>query len=283
MSEQIDTAIRWATKQLETCSESPRLDAELLLAHCLEKPRSHLYGWPQQTLSETCWQRFQALVQKRLLPTPVAYLLGRREFFSMEYATTPAALVPRPETELLVELALREIPQDRALRVCDLGTGTGIIAITIKKQRPLTSVWATDVDPACLALARENALRHQVEVEFIESDWYQNLPATLCFDLIVSNPPYVAADHPFLAQGDLPAEPAIALSPGASGLEALEVIIDRAPDYLEPGGTLIVEHGYDQEAAVAALLRGSGFEQIRCESDLNDLPRTSIARLPEAR
>ncbi len=283
MSEQIDTAIRWATKQLETCSESPRLDAELLLAHCLDEPRSHLYAWPQQTLSETCWQRFQALVKKRLLPTPVAYLLGRREFFSMEYATTPAALVPRPETELLVELALREIPQDRALRICDLGTGTGIIAITIKKQRPLTSVWATDVDPACLALARENALRHQVEIEFIESDWYQNLPATLRFDLIVSNPPYVAADHPFLAQGDLPAEPAIALSPGASGLEALRVIIDRAPDYLEPGGTLIVEHGYDQEAAVAALLRGGGFEQIRCESDLNDLPRTSIARLPKAR
>jgi release factor glutamine methyltransferase len=261
MSEQIDTAVRWATKQLESCSDSPRLDAELLLAHCLDKPRSHLYAWPQQTLTEACWQRFQALVQQRLLPTPVAYLLGRREFFSMEYATTPAALVPRAETELLVELALREIPQDRALRICDLGTGSGIIAITIKKQRPLTSFWATDVDPACLALARENALRHEVEID----------------------PPYVAADHPFLAQGDLPAEPAIALSPGASGLEALEIIIARAPDYLEPGGMLIVEHGYDQEAAVAALLRAAGFEQIRCESDLNDLPRASIARLPKPR
>ncbi len=283
MSEQIDTAIRWAAKQLESCSESPRLDAELLLAHCLDKPRSHLYAWPQQTLTEACWQRFQALVQQRLLPTPIAYLLGRREFFSMEYATTPAALVPRTETELLVELALREIPQDRALRICDLGTGSGIIAITIKKQRPLTSFWATDVDPACLALARENALRHEVEIEFIESDWYQSLPAGLRFDLILSNPPYVAADHPFLVQGDLPAEPAIALSPGASGLEALEIIISRAPDYLEPDGMLIVEHGYDQEAAVAALLRAAGFEQIRCESDLNDLPRTSIARLPKPR
>lgn len=279
MSEQIDTAIRWATQRFEVCSESARLDAELLLAHCLNKPRSYLYSWPEHKLSESCWQSFRALVQQRLLPTPVAYLLGSREFFSMEYATTPAALVPRPETELLVEQALREIPGGQSLHICDLGTGTGIIAITLKKRRPLTSVWATDVDPACLALARENAMRHQVEIEFIESNWYQHLPAGLSFDLIVSNPPYVAANHPFLGQGDLPAEPLIALTPGASGLEALEVIIDAAPDYLEPGGKLILEHGYDQEAAVAELLRARGFDDIRCESDLNDLPRTTIARL----
>ncbi len=280
MSEQINTAIRWATRRIEACSESARLDAELLLAHCLEKPRSYLYSWPEKPLSKPCWQRFQDLVQQRLQPTPIAYLLGKREFFSMEYATTAAALVPRAETELLVELALERIPVKTPMRICDLGTGSGIIAITLKKQRPLTTVCATDVDPGCLALARENARRHEAEIEFIESDWYENLPQGAGFDLIVSNPPYVAADHPFLAQGDLPAEPAIALTPGSSGLEALEVIIGGAPDYLNPGAILIVEHGYDQQAPVANLLRQHGFTDIRCESDLNDLPRTSIARLP---
>jgi len=279
MSEQIDSAIRWATQRIEPCSESARLDAELLLSHCLDKTRSYLYSWPEQELSESCWQRFRDLVQQRLQPTPIAYLLGKREFFSMEYATTPAALVPRPETELLVELALQQIPVDQPLRVCDLGTGTGIIAITLKKQRPLTTVCATDVDPDCLALARENALLHEVDIDFIESDWYKNLPPGSNFDLIVSNPPYVAADHPFLLQGDLPAEPAIALTPGTSGLEALEVIIGGAPELLVPDGILILEHGYDQEAAVATLLQDHGFNEIRCESDHNNLPRTSIARL----
>lgn len=281
MSEQIDTALRWATARFEACSESARLDAELLLAHCLDKPRSYLYSWPQQALGESCWQHFQDLVQQRLQPTPIAYLLGKREFFSMEYATTTAALVPRPETELLVELALEQIPDDAPLRVCDLGTGTGIIAITLKKQRPLAIVCATDVDSGCLALARENAARHQVDIDFIESDWYQKLPAGARFDLIVSNPPYVAAEHPFLAQGDLPAEPALALTPGSSGLEALEVIIPGAVDFLTPGGILILEHGYDQQAPVARLLQQSGFDDIRCESDHNDLPRTSIGHLPE--
>jgi len=280
MSEQIDTAIRWATQRIEACSESARLDAELLLAHCLEKPRSYLYSWPEQTLSDPCWQRFQDLVQQRVQPTPIAYLLGTREFYSMEYATTPAALVPRAETELLVEMALQQIPVDAPMHICDLGTGSGIIAITLKKQRPLTSVCATDVDAAALELARENARAHQVEIDFIESDWYQMLPPGARFDLIVSNPPYVAADHPFLAQGDLPAEPAIALTPGNSGLEALEVIIGSAPDYLNPGGLLIVEHGYDQQAPVAKLLQQHGFTDIRCEFDLNNLPRTSIAQLP---
>lgn len=279
MSEQIDTAIRWATQRIDACSESARLDAELLLAHCLDKPRSYLYSWPEQSLSDSCWRHFQDLVQQRLQPTPIAYLLGTREFFSMEYVASPAALVPRPETELLVELALARIPLDAALRICDLGTGTGVIAITLKKQRPRTQVCATDVDPDCLALASENALRHQVEIDFIESDWYQNLPGGADFDLIVSNPPYVAADHPFLAQGDLPAEPMIALSPGQSGLEALEVIIGNAGNYLKAGGILILEHGYDQQAPVARLLQENGFGEIHCESDHNDLPRTTVARL----
>jgi release factor glutamine methyltransferase len=263
------------------CSETARLDAELLLAFCLDKPRSYIYGRPEQELSESCWQKYQELVQKRLEPTPIAYLLGRREFYSMEFAATPAALVPRPETELLVELALEQIPIEATCRVCDLGTGSGIIAITLKKQRPLTSVYATDVDPDCLVLARANAVRHGAEIEFIESDWYQQLPRGMVFDLIVSNPPYIAANHPFLAQGDLPAEPELALTPGTTGLEALEQIVSHARDYLVSGGYLIVEHGYDQQATVADLLKAHGFGEIRCVTDYNGLPRTSLAKLVE--
>ena len=279
MSEKIETAIRRGAELLAECSESARLDAEILLAHCLERPRSYLYSWPEEILDEACWQCFQRLLQQRLLPTPVAYLLGRREFFSLEYKTTPAALVPRPETELLVELALARIPEDAAWRVCDLGTGSGIIAVTVASQRPACRVSACDVDPQCLALARDNASRHKVEVEFFESDWYQEITPDTRFDLILSNPPYIAADHPFLARGDLPAEPQLALSPGPSGLEALQTIIAGAPDYLEAHGWLMVEHGYDQQAAVAELLAAAGFVDIRCESDLNDLPRASVGRL----
>ena len=249
MSEQIDKAVRWATELFESCSESARLDAELLLAHCLQKPRSYLYSWPELELSDSCWQRFQALVQQRLRPTPVAYLLGKREFYSMEYASTPAALVPRPETELLVELALQQIPRDQALRICDLGTGTGIIAITLKKQRPLLDMLATDVDPACLALARDNARLHEVEIQFIESDWYQNLPAEPRFDMIVSNPPYVAGGHPFLAQGDLPAEPTIALTPGNSGIASPAVTAMAVSGVLLDGFQTMVS---PQAAAIMA-------------------------------
>ncbi len=279
MSEQIDSAIRWGKDRIATCSESARLDAELLLAYCLGKPRSYLYGRPELKLSESCWQRYRELVNKRLEPTPIAYLLGSREFYSMEFAATPAALVPRPETEVLVELALEQIPIAQTYRVCDLGTGTGNIAITLKKQRPLANVYATDVDPACLVLARENADRHSVEIEFIESDWYQQLPQELVFDLIVSNPPYIAADHPFLNQGDLPAEPDLALTPGVTGIEALQQIISRARGYLVDGGYLILEHGYDQQNRVADLLVTHGFGEIRCATDYNDLPRTSMAKL----
>jgi release factor glutamine methyltransferase len=281
MINNIDSAIRWARAQIESCSDSARLDAELLLAHCLDKPRSYLYSWPEQEISDSCWQSYRQLVQRRLEPTPIAYLLGRREFFSLEFTTRQQALVPRPETELLVEQALLLIPPQQALRVCDLGTGSGIIAITLKKHRPLAQVYATDIDPACIELARENARKHAVDIEFIESDWYRGLAAALSFDLIVANPPYIAADHPFLKQGDLPAEPSLALTPGVTGLEALRQIITRAPRHLVGGGYLVLEHGYDQQSAVADLLAANGFAEIRCEYDDNDLPRTSIAKLVE--
>jgi release factor glutamine methyltransferase len=281
MSEQIDNALEWGTEQIRACSESARLDAELLLAHCLGKPRSYLYSWPEEMLSETCWRQFRELVRQRLLPRPIAYLLGRREFFSMEYATTPAALVPRPETELLVELALARIPAGSELDICDLGTGSGVIAITLKKQRPECRVVATDIDPACLSLAGDNARLHEVEIDLFEADWYRGLPGGLRFDVILSNPPYIAASHPFLTRGDLPAEPPLALTPGETGLEALETIIGGAPKHLSRGGLLVVEHGYDQQAPVAELFAAAGFADLLCESDFNDLPRVSLGRITD--
>jgi release factor glutamine methyltransferase len=281
MSETIDSAIRWGRERIECCSDSARLDAELLLAHCLGKSRSYLYSWPQEALNAACWQQFQDLVARRIEPTPIAYLLGSREFYSLEFSARSQALVPRPETELLVDLALQQVPLEEPVKICDLGTGSGIIAITLKAQRPLAEVYATDVDPACLELARENALLHRVDIQWIESDWYSNLPNQAGFDLIVSNPPYIAADHPFLTQGDLPAEPQLALTAGVTGLEALQKIIPGAHRYLKDGGYLMLEHGYDQQAAVAQLLVENGFEEIRCEYDFNDLPRTSIAKRVE--
>jgi release factor glutamine methyltransferase len=279
MCEQIDTAIRWAMEQFHACSETARLDAELLLSHCLGKPRSFLYSWPQTALGESCRQCFRDLVRQRLQPIPVAYLLGRREFFSLDYATTPAALVPRPETELLVELALRQIPAEIPFRVCDLGTGSGIIAVTIAKERPASRVCASDVDPECLSLARDNARLHGVDIDFYAADWYRGLPPDARFDLILSNPPYIAAGHPFLQQGDLPAEPPLALTPGPTGLEALRAIIGGAPEFLESGSMLMVEHGYDQQAAVAELFTAAGFSGVLCETDFNDLPRVTAGRL----
>ena len=281
MTERIDSALRWGAEQMQAQSESPRLDAEVLLAHCLNKPRSYLYSWPEKNLDEDRWQQYRQLVQRRLLPTPVAYLLGNREFYALDFSTTPAALVPRPETELLIELALARIPPDSPYRVLDLGTGSGNIAITLKKHRPFAEVLATDVDSKCIDLARENAARHDVAVEFIQSDWFDSLDQTAVFDLIVSNPPYIAAEHPFMAQGDLPAEPDLALTPGETGLEALEVIARRAPEYLSAGGYVILEHGYDQQAGVARLLEENGFIEIECAFDLNDLPRTTLAKLVE--
>lgn len=279
MSEQIDTAIRWGREKISLCSESAHLDAELLLAHCLNKTRSYLYTWPEEQLSEPCWNLYQQLVKMRVRPTPIAYLLGTREFYSMEFIVSDAALVPRPETELLVELALELMPATEPVRVCDLGTGSGIIAISLKKQRPLARVFATDVDPACLQLAGQNAGRHGAEIEFVESDWYRQIPGDRIFDLIVSNPPYIAADHPFLQQGDLPAEPQIALTPGESGLEAIQVVIGQAREHLAVGGHMILEHGYDQQAMVAQLFESHGFDEIHCATDYNDLPRTSTAKL----
>lgn len=280
MSLSIASAIDRARQRFETLNDSARLDAELLLAHCLQKPRSYLYSWPERELSDEVRDEFEALVELRLKPTPVAYLLARREFYSLEFVLSPDALIPRPETELLVDTALQLIRDKKSPEILELGTGSGAISIVLLKQNPDLGLVATDISEPCLQLAEANAKHHRVTLNCIRSDWYQGLPHKLRFDLIVSNPPYIAADDPYLKQGDLPAEPLLALTPGETGLEAIEKIVCGSVDFLKPGGWLVFEHGYDQATAVADLLKAAGFTGIRNLLDANDLPRVSLGQLP---
>lgn len=279
MSEQIASAINWAAKRCAGASDTPKLDAELLLAYCLQKPRSYLYSWPEQQLNAEDWQRFQTLIDKRVLPTPIAYLLGEREFYSLVLKTGPATLIPRPETELLVDTAIEIVDANSATEVLELGTGTGAIAIALKFHRPNKNIIASDINLDCLNLARQNAIQHEVTIEWIESDWFTQISPHRKFEVIISNPPYIAAGDPYLGKGDLPAEPLAALTPGKTGLEALEQIIANAPAYLSPGGYLLLEHGYDQQEQVANLMQTHGFSDIACKLDLNRLPRVSLAHI----
>jgi release factor glutamine methyltransferase len=280
MTEQIGVAIRNAAALFEQVSDSARLDAELLLAECLQKPRSYLYSWPEETLAETVWLRFRELIRQRMKPTPVAYLLGYREFYSLEFKTTAAALIPRPETELLVAKTLLLCEELEHTRILEMGTGSGAISVALLKQRSDINIITTDISIACLQLASENASLHGVKLHSVESNWYQNLVEGKVFDLIVSNPPYIAADDSYLMEGDLPAEPALALTPGQTGLEAIEQIIYGAAAYLKSKGYLVLEHGHDQADEVCSMLELAGFQKIQNERDFSGLPRLSYARLP---
>jgi len=277
MSEQINRAIEWGRVRCTEISETPKLDAELLLAHCIGKTRSYLYTWPEELLKTDDWQRFQALIDRRLEPTPIAYLLGKREFFSLSLKTSPVSLVPRAETELLVETTLVLCSRDADTNLLELGTGTGAISIALKVQCPTINIIATDISTDCLALAQQNADSYGLFIDWVASDWFSHVDGR--FDIIVSNPPYIAAADPALKEGDLPAEPRLALSPGPSGLEALQDIIAAAPGYLNPGGYLLLEHGFDQQAEVETLMRNHGFTDISCRQDLHGLPRVSLAKV----
>jgi release factor glutamine methyltransferase len=269
-----------AARRLAAISETPRLDAEVLLAAALERPRSYLHAWPEQTPEPEQSARFTAWLERRRTGEPIAYLLGRREFWSLELEVTPDTLIPRPETELLVELALARLPADRAITVADLGTGSGAIALALAVERPLARIVATDRSPAALTIARRNARRLDIgHVEFREGEWCVPL-GNERFDLIAANPPYVAAADPRWRQGELRFEPPAALVSGADGLDALRAIIGQVPDYLKPGGWLLLEHGYDQGETVPALLGERGFGAVSDHRDAAGLSRTSSGRWP---
>jgi release factor glutamine methyltransferase len=257
------------------------VDAQVLLAHVLGVGRAWLIAHATDPLPRDRTDAFFALAKRRREGEPVAYLTGRREFHGLDLGVSPAVLVPRPETETLVECALERLPAERPLAVVDLGTGSGAIALAIASERPLAHVLATDASPDALAVARGNATRLGLaNVTFVQGDWYESLPADAGpFDLVASNPPYIVAGDPHLGEGDLRFEPACALSPGGDGLAALRVIVAGAPARLAAGGWLIVEHGYDQSDAVRALFAEAGFEAIESRRDLAGIPRIVLGRL----
>ena len=255
-----------------------RVDAEWLLAHSLQTPRSWLFAHSGDAVPAEAAVRFAALLARRQAGEPVAYLTGSQGFWTLDLAVSPATLVPRPETELLVERALARIPVNSASHVADLGTGSGAIALAIAKERPHTAVIATDASAAALEVARGNAARNGItNVEFREGDWLAPL-AGETFDLIASNPPYIAEGDPHLDRGDLRFEPPTALSSGEDGLDAIRSIVRDAPARLAPGGWLLLEHGWDQGALVRALLEAAGFIDVETAHDLEGRDRISLGR-----
>lgn len=251
------------------------VDGEILLAHVLGRSRAWVVAHATDDLAPENWAQFAALAQRRRDGEPVAYLTGTREFYGLSLTVSPAVLIPRPETETLVDLALACIAEDAPARVLDLGTGSGAIALALAQARPAARVVATDISAAALALARENGRRLGLaNVEFVLSDWYAGVPA-FRFDCIVANPPYVAAADPHLGVGDLRFEPRIALTPGGDGLGALQAIVAGAAHRLVAGGTLAVEHGYDQAAAVAGFFLAAGFAAVNSVHDLAGIARAT--------
>ncbi len=251
-----------------------RLDAQLLLAHHLAQPRSWLIAHDDAPLPAAVQQRFTADLERRAAGEPLAYLLGEREFHGLRLAVTPAVLVPRPETEELVDWALALLaPLAGRPRVIDLGTGSGAIAVSVARRCPAAQVSASDVDAGALAVAAANAQALGCALELHEGSWWAALPPGRRFELALSNPPYIAGDDPHLAA--LQHEPRHALTPGGDGLDALRSIITGAPAHLEPGGWLLVEHGFDQAAAVRSLLKDAGFDDVQTRRDLAGHERCS--------
>lgn len=269
--------LREATRLLAETSDSPRLDAELLCCHVLGAERSLCFSHPERPLTAEEESAIRALLERRRAGEPIAYLLGRRGFWSLDLAVNRHVLIPRPETELLVERCLAHVPPGASQDLCDLGTGSGAIALALASERPNCRVTAVDRSEHALAVARSNGERCGLRVEWLHGDWFAPLEGRR-FHLIASNPPYVADADPHLGRGDVRHEPRRALAAGPDGLDALRTIIARAPDHLQPGGWLVVEHGHDQEQPVNALLDAAGFTEVACHRDLAGLPRISEGR-----
>lgn len=263
------------TRALGLGTAEARLEAQVLLGQALGQSRAWLIAHGGDPLDPGQTAAFADLFERRWGGEPIAYILGEREFYSLDFKVTPAVLIPRPETELLVELALARIPADRPCRVLDLGTGSGAVAVTLALHRPRADVTAVDRSAAALAVAKENAQRLKAgNLRLIQSDWYSAC-AGETFELIVSNPPYIPVADPHLAQGDLRFEPAAALASGADGLDDIRTIVQGAAAHLKSGGWLLFEHGYDQAAACRKLLVQSGFEQVASCADLAGIERVS--------
>lgn len=274
----IQSALNEAASILAATSDSAALDAEVLLCLTLDKERPYLRAWPDKELEPERTARFWALIKERQKGTPIAYLTGSKEFWSREFLVTPDVLIPRPDTELLIELSLKLMPAGKPLKIIDLGTGSGIIAITLAAERPHAQVSATDLCSAALRIARLNANKHNTNnIQFYQSNWLANVPNAK-FNLIVSNPPYIAQNDSHLTQGDLRFEPKTALSAGEQGLSDIKIIADTARNHLEPGGHLLIEHGYDQQHRVQAIFKDLHYDEIETINDLSGQPRVTYGQ-----
>jgi len=280
----VDELLKAGARRLGGRGDSPRLDAELLLAHSLGQSREDLYRSLFSSVAPEAEERYALLLGERETRRPIAQLVGRRDFWTFTLEVTGATLVPRPETELLVERALARIPPDVAWTIADLGTGTGAVALAIARERPACQIIATDLSKPALAVARRNAKALGVQnVSFKQGDWLQPLPtpdsSKWRYHLLVSNPPYLAADEWASADPELGFEPRVALDGGRDGLAAYRVIAGGAPRYLRPGGWLLVEHGFRQGDDVRALLKSAGFGNTATWPDLAGRPRVSEGQI----
>ncbi len=257
---------------------SAKLEAEILLAYVLGKPRSFLHTWPERSLEPRLLNQYQTLVQRRCHGEPIAYITGQREFWGLPLTVSPATLIPRPETERLVELALEKIPIDESWHIADLGTGSGALALALASERPLCQIIGTDISAAALAVAQKNGKRlNLTNVRFIQGRWFEPLKERH-FDLVVSNPPYVASNDPHLQEGDLRFEPRQALSAGPDGLDAIREIIASAKTHLKPGAWLMLEHGYNQGDSIITLFEENGFSHVLCHRDYATRERATVGQ-----
>ena len=276
-SNTIESTLADAAGQLASVSESPRLDAEIILAWVLDAPRSYLIAHCDEALENKASTSFSTAIARRTKGEPVAYITGRKEFWSLDLKVSRDTLVPRPETELLVEKALALISPDSAGRVLALGTGSGAIAIAIASERRRGEIVATDIDDKTLKIAKENAARHSVEnISFVRGSWTEPVDGQL-FDIVVSNPPYVRDDDPALDR--LSFEPRAALASGPEGMDAISKIAEDVAEALAANGVLLIEHGAGQQDAVAEVLRINGWTDIGCFNDLAGQPRVTTARM----
>ena len=263
---------------VQLAGDAARREAELLLVHALGRERAWLFAHAHDAVDGDAAARFDALVAQRARGVPVAHLLGTWGFWTLQLRVTQDTLIPRPETELLVEAALERLPADAPLRIADLGTGTGAIALSLARERPRAHVVATDASDAALAVARDNAEANRVaNITFRSGDWLAPLAGER-FDLIASNPPYIASGDPHLSLGDLRFEPIGALASGADGLDAIRRIVADAPACLVAGGWLLLEHGFEQGPAVLALLQSAGFERCATLPDLEQRDRVTLGQ-----
>ena len=274
----IQQALQTASLRLAESSPSATLDAQVLLSHVLHCNSAHLIAWPEKELTDEQQEKYYLLVEQRQQGLPIAHLTGQREFWSLNFTVDNSTLIPRPETETLVEFILTHFGDRKNLKLLDMGTGTGAIAIAVAKENPGWQIVASDIAPQALQLAQQNSHSLQAEnISFILSDWFNNI-VDKDFDIIVSNPPYIASDDPHLVQGDVRFEPGTALVSGTSGMDDIELLCSQAKNHLTKNGWLIVEHGYNQKQQVADCLAKNDFAEITQQQDLSGHFRMSAGK-----